>query len=1073
MPSKDAIIGRVAVKVLPDTEDFRKDTERQLSVIEKALGPIKVQAKLDTTGLNREVIEAIRDMNQRNREDSRKITFRTKISTVGMRGAVNEAARELNALAKDKQIDFKVGDLGVQGGVAIVVDEDALDDARDRLNRWRDSVSPLEIALQPDVSSAASALASARLALLTRPRTVSIIPEVNSPALAAAATSIAALSGARFLSTYFDDMARALGRLDESVPVLGSLALAMAGLAGFGITAVSNLFALISSLAQIGPAALALPGIVGGVGIGVGVMVAALKDFNSVFPDVKQSFADMQNLISANFWAEAEGSMRRMIDQLLPQLSAGFGTTATALGGYFSGIADGIRNTLSGALGGMFADLATSIQIATGGTGALVGIITTLGTVGAGYLPRLATFFVDITTQFNNFLAGAAADGRLQGWIDTAIEGLKDLGSILFNAGAIIMSIGEAASAAGGSGLSILADTMQRVADIVSGPAFQTQLIAVFEAAHRAIGLITSQSGPAFTGLFEQIGNLLTTILPIAGAAIGELLAAVGTALANPALSVGIITVFAAIKDAVTTLAPAFLPISEAIAALLPVVAALIEAMAPIATVIFVALSQALVDIAPLLLQLIDFLGTQLLNAVNVLAPVITGLTGFLSEHTTIAGILAGIIGTVVVAAYVLMATQAAISAAASVIAWLTIATSSTAASNGVKLSVGQIIVHWLFLAAQSMVHAIQVAAAWLVTQAAAVQAVAVMAVQKALFVAHWIAMGIASVAQGAIIAAVWTGSIIAQAVAATAAVVAQIAIQIASWVLMGVQSLLAAAKVAAAWLIAMGPIGLVIAAVVGLVALIILNWDTIKAKTIELWNKVKDATSAAWEAVKGFVKKGIDFLVSLFMNFTGPGLIIKHWETIKAATSAAWEAMKQVVGDGVDGVVNFIKSIPGKITAVFSNAGSILRDAGVRIVRGLLDGIESMIGSVKDKLASLTNLIPDWKGPAPRDKILLVDAGKLIIGGLIDGMESQYDGVRKSLQGLGNDIGSTMLGSPTMADLATPQGAGSIGLASAVAASESEGVTKVFNYYAAPGSSLSSEEELFAASDRSRMVGW
>ena len=42
---------------------------------------------------------------------------------------------------------------------------------------------------------------------------------------------------------------------------------------------------------------------------------------------------------------------------------------------------------------------------------------------------------------------------------------------------------------------------------------------------------------------------------------------------------------------------------------------------------------------------------------------------------------------------------------------------------------------------------------------------------------------------------------------------------QVAAWVLLGAQSLLQAARVAAAWLIAMGPIGLVIAAVVGLMA--------------------------------------------------------------------------------------------------------------------------------------------------------------------------------------------------------------------------------------------------------------
>ena len=52
--------------------------------------------------------------------------------------------------------------------------------------------------------------------------------------------------------------------------------------------------------------------------------------------------------------------------------------------------------------------------------------------------------------------------------------------------------------------------------------------------------------------------------------------------------------------------------------------------------------------------------------------------------------------------------------------------------------------------------------------------------------------------------------------VSAVAAMATAVASTVAGWVLMGAQSLIGAAKVAAAWLIAMGPIGLAIAAIAG-----------------------------------------------------------------------------------------------------------------------------------------------------------------------------------------------------------------------------------------------------------------
>jgi hypothetical protein len=107
----------------------------------------------------------------------------------------------------------------------------------------------------------------------------------------------------------------------------------------------------------------------------------------------------------------------------------------------------------------------------------------------------------------------------------------------------------------------------------------------------------------------------------------------------------------------------------------------------------------------------------------------------------------------------------------------------------------------------------------------------------------------------------------------------------VGGWILMGVQATLNAVRMAAAWLIAMGPIALVIVAVLGLVALIIANWDTIKNVTVEVWSAVSGAVTSAVDFVVGWVKDHWGLLLGLLTGPIGPAIqyIVEHWDSIVA----------------------------------------------------------------------------------------------------------------------------------------------------------------------------------------------
>ncbi|SDT69807.1 Phage-related minor tail protein [Streptomyces sp. TLI_053] len=290
-------------------------------------------------------------------------------------------------------------------------------------------------------------------------------------------------------------------------------------------------------------------------------------------------------------------------------------------------------------------------------------------------------------------------------------------------------------------------------------------------------------------------------------------------------------------------------------------------------------------------------------------------------------------------------------------------------------------------LGVQATVTTATTVAGWAAQAAAAVRTGATYLLTNAEMLAGWAAQGVAAVAAGARV--------------------------VGAWVLMGAQSLLQAARMAAAWVIALGPVGWIIAAVVGLVALVVSNWDT-----------VSGATAAAWNWIVGFVKSAAGWLVDVFLNWTLIGLLIKHWDSIKSGAITGWNAtvdfvrgipghivefflnwtlvgllikhwdsIRSGVAEKASGLVSDVKALPGRIAEGLGNLGSLLVDKGRDIVRGLWSGIQSMGGWLKDTLMGWAkNLIP---GPIAKalgihspSRVMARQVGRWIPAGIVSGIE-------------------------------------------------------------------------------------
>ncbi|TCC19964.1 hypothetical protein [Kribbella sindirgiensis] len=1087
------VVGRIAVKVIPDTSGFRRKLKTDLNAIEKSLDGLKVNLDLDSDGIAQKAkatakkVQAELDsitlkINDQSQDSLRKamaniereiakldeIDFKVeldrdslnaardllseqldKVSTIDFRvnrgslSSVEKAISKIDAeLEKMAEIDLRIkldknslttarevlqAELEKASRIEVQLDNAAFRKTQERIQRelagirisptldasaqtklrrqmskvlgqiddLQASITPemserdrhkvegdiqdlreklddlKKTEIQPELSRGQKLLVAGELRILTRPREVSILPKVSKTAAAKVATTLAALSGARLVNDMIEDLARSLGNLDKNLPIIGTIAEAIAGVGAWALSATSNLFALSASLAQIAGVALVLPGIFGGLAIGLGTTIAVLKDFNTVLPDVKTKLASLQDQMSERFWKVAQKPIRDLIDHLFPELSKGLEETSSNLGTFFGGLATALKTSFDGLLGNMFKDLNNSILIAEGATNAIASAIATLGKVGAGYLPQLAAWFVKIANQFNAWLTQAAADGRLKQWIDDGIFALKELARVAGGIGSILSGIAEAAQKAGGSSLTSLADALGRVAETVNSPSFQQALTGVFEAAQQAMDNISNVAGPSLERFFLSLSGTLQTILPLVGNTIGKVVGAIADALSSPVVSKGIELLFRGLDAGINGILPALAPLSRALGGVATLIGRMAQAIGPV-------LGQAFTILADLVANL-------------------TGPLGFLAE--TLAGVL-----------------SKALTAVAPIIGALAQGLISMAPGiNAVVESLGTFLVGALTtlgpLLGQLLETLGQLLGAYLQGMAPVIDVLGQAILQ--------LVEPIAQLVQG-FLSAVQVVIPLLPALGELNAAVLQLVLAFLPLVTTILQEFAdLSAKVAPA----IAPAIPMIAEIVEWLTKFILKLVEFIAPIVQFGAMMIRTFAAIDLAILGFVFKAIASLVTLFTQMVS--LAISAGKGFVGAIKGAYDkvtgffstlagvvaghlakfvlAVKTKIGEAVTAV----QELPGKVKAAVGNMGTALVAAGASVIDGFIAGIKSKIPGVQGVLNGITSNLPSWKGPPEKDSKILTPAGQKVINGFIVGIKSKIPELRGALQSLTNALPS------------------------------------------------------------------
>ncbi|GGF77218.1 hypothetical protein GCM10010912_22880 [Paenibacillus albidus] len=239
-------------------------------------------------------------------------------------------------------------------------------------------------------------------------------------------------------------------------------------------------------------------------------------------------------------------------------------------------------------------------------------------------------------------------------------------------------------------------------------------------------------------------------------------------------------------------------------------------------------------------------------------------------------------------------------------------------------------------------------------------------------------------------------------AISSAAVYIAKSAVIVGRWAWMGIQSMIHAARMAAAWVVAMGPIGWIITAVVGLAVLIIANWSKIKAVTVSVF-------TAVWNWMKN-VWNGIMTVVTNVASAIW-GAITSAWNSISSTTTAVftsvwnwlgsvWNSILGTISGAVSAVWNAITGAWNNVVSTTSTLMTQVWNKITNIWNGIVNGIKTAGTNVWNAVTNMWSNVTGFF-----DGINLWDTGKKIITGFMDGIMSMAESLKEKVKGIVDGI--------------------------------------------------------------------
>lgn len=153
---------------------------------------------------------------------------------------------------------------------------------------------------------------------------------------------------------------------------------------------------------------------------------------------------------------------------------------------------------------------------------------------------------------------------------------------------------------------------------------------------------------------------------------------------------------------------------------------------------------------------------------------------------------------------------------------------------------------------------------------------------------------------------------------------------------------------------------GQIVAALAALVVLLATTWDSIVLKVVETFTRAREFIVTTWENVLAFISG------------------------LPARIGAFFQQVNDAVVARVTALIEYVQGLPGRILAAIGNLGSLLYSAGANVIQGLINGIGSRIGALRDKIANAVQTIRDHLPFSPAKTGPLSGSGSPHIAGAV-----------------------------------------------------------------------------------------
>ncbi|MCJ1709224.1 hypothetical protein [Microbacterium sp. VKM Ac-2923] len=601
-------IGRVSIRVVPDTKNFNKDARRQLN---DAARTVRARIKVDGADFDKEAVK--KDLErQLNGVEGLRINAYVK--------ATVDSAKVNKTLVR-KSIQAQFDEMSVRVGIEAHVKN--AEDFKREVHKMIDDAEGKSVDVPVNPQTAAAA---AQLRYTARDRMVTFFAKTDKASVAAVASTFAALSGARLAGQWADDLGEFFRDLDKNLPSILTATTGITSIVAGLSAAVGSLVSVGQGLFSISPALLVLPGLALNAIGSLTALIVAWKDAGNQLEPLADGMNEIGEIINSTYWDQARQPILDLVNGLMPQMRNAFRDLSHGVGEFTGALAKAFGEELGGGrFEAIFGGIAEGWRVLGTGASGFAGAIVSLSEIAAKYTPRLAAWFVRQANTFDAWLEAIAKDGRLGAWMESAIDSMYDLWDATTGIAGVFEGIYTAAAAAGSEGLEGFAKLMQQWEQTVKSADFQKGLSAVFRGSYAAMDAF----GEAIKGIGRLIADLsgpIERFIGSSGEFLGGLVEAIANALNTPVFAKGLDDFSSGLTAALDGIKPALHPIADTFGGFLGLLGNLAENVLPTAANAIAQLTPSVDSLMGVVERVTPGLTTAVDNFVNKVAPPINDL---------------------------------------------------------------------------------------------------------------------------------------------------------------------------------------------------------------------------------------------------------------------------------------------------------------------------------------------------------------------------------------------------------------------------------------------------------------